>query len=71
VGYFKGILHGAILGAAAGMLLAPDAGQVTRSRLQQLMGEASRGKSTPPLPHPATSSSTQTTPSPVGTTGAA
>jgi gas vesicle protein len=40
MGYFKGLTHGALIGAALGLLYAPDAGVNTRRRVSRLLGQA-------------------------------
>ncbi len=40
MGYFRGLTHGAIIGAVVGLLYAPDSGQNIRRRVSQLLGQA-------------------------------
>jgi len=39
LGYFRGLRHGMLLGAAVALLYAPDAGTVTRRRLARWLGQ--------------------------------
>lgn len=38
MGYFRGLRHGVLLGAALALLYAPEAGAVTRRRLAEWLG---------------------------------
>jgi hypothetical protein len=40
VGYVRGVVHGALIGACLGLLYAPDAGVVTRQRVARWLQEA-------------------------------
>jgi hypothetical protein len=40
MGYFRGLTHGAIIGAAIGLLYAPEAGIDMRRRVSRLLGQA-------------------------------
>ncbi|HYS02998.1 MAG TPA: hypothetical protein VET82_11670 [Candidatus Eisenbacteria bacterium] len=40
VGYLRGVVHGALLGACLGLLYAPAAGVVTRKRVSHWLQEA-------------------------------
>ena len=53
MGYFRGLTHGAIVGAVLGILYAPESGTQTRRRVSRLLGQAEQmmaaeGGSTPP-----------------------
>lgn len=39
MGYFRGLTHGAIIGAVVGLLYAPDSGINTRRRVSRLLGQ--------------------------------
>ena len=39
MGYFRGLTHGAIIGAALGILYAPEAGVEMRRRVSRLLGQ--------------------------------
>jgi gas vesicle protein len=43
MGYFRGLRHGALIGAALALLYAPDAGVVTRRRLAGWLGQVQGG----------------------------
>ncbi|HEY9289626.1 MAG TPA: YtxH domain-containing protein [Candidatus Dormibacteraeota bacterium] len=40
MGYFRGLTHGAIVGAALGILYAPESGTEMRRRVSRLLGQA-------------------------------
>lgn len=40
MGYFRGLTHGAIIGAALGILYAPESGIAMRRRVSRLLGQA-------------------------------
>lgn len=40
MGYLRGVVHGALVGACLGLLYAPDAGAVTRKRVSRWLQEA-------------------------------
>ena len=40
MGYFRGLTHGAIVGAVLGLLYAPDSGVNIRRRVSRLLGQA-------------------------------
>jgi gas vesicle protein len=40
MGYFRGLTHGAIVGAVLGILYAPEAGPDMRRRVSRLLGQA-------------------------------
>ena len=40
MGYFRGLTHGAIIGAIVGLLYAPDSGVNNRRRVSRLLGQA-------------------------------
>ena len=40
MGYFRGLTHGAVIGAVLGLLYAPDSGQNIRRRVSRLLGQA-------------------------------
>jgi gas vesicle protein len=40
MGYFRGLTHGAIIGAALAILYAPEAGPDMRRRVSRLLGQA-------------------------------
>jgi gas vesicle protein len=40
VGYLRGVVHGALLGACLGLLYAPEAGVVARRRVTRWLQEA-------------------------------
>ncbi len=39
MGYLRGLVHGALVGAALGLMSAPEAGVVTRRRLALWLGQ--------------------------------
>ena len=40
MGYFRGLTHGAIVGAVLGILYAPESGPDMRRRVSRLLGQA-------------------------------
>ena len=40
MGYFRGLTHGAIVGAVLGILYAPESGIQMRRRVSRLLGQA-------------------------------
>ena len=40
MGYFRGLTHGAIVGAVLGILYAPESGTDMRRRVSRLLGQA-------------------------------
>lgn len=40
MGYFRGLTHGAIIGAVLGLLYAPDSGVNMRRQVSRLLGQA-------------------------------
>jgi len=40
MGYFRGLTHGAIVGAVLGLLYAPDSGVNIRRKVSRLLGQA-------------------------------
>jgi gas vesicle protein len=40
MGYFRGLTHGAIVGAVLGVLYAPESGIEMRRRVSRLLGQA-------------------------------
>ena len=40
MGYLRGVVHGALVGACLGLLYAPDAGATTRKRVARWLQEA-------------------------------
>jgi gas vesicle protein len=40
MGYFRGLTHGAIIGAVLGILYAPESGPDMRRRVSRLLGQA-------------------------------
>jgi hypothetical protein len=40
MGYFRGLTHGAIIGAVLGILYAPESGIEMRRRVSRLLGQA-------------------------------
>ena len=40
MGYFRGLTHGAVVGAVLALLYAPDSGINTRRRVSRLLGQA-------------------------------
>ena len=40
MGYLRGVVHGALIGACLGLLYAPEAGTVTRRRVSRWLQEA-------------------------------
>lgn len=40
MGYLRGLTHGAIVGAALGLLYAPESGVVMRRKVSRLLGQA-------------------------------
>lgn len=40
MGYVRGVVHGALVGACLGLLYAPEAGAVTRKRVTRWLQEA-------------------------------
>jgi hypothetical protein len=66
VGYVRGVVHGALIGACLGLLYAPEAGVVTRKRVARWLQEAegmlsggSRGDSRPAGTGPGVASRTR------------
>jgi hypothetical protein len=63
MGYFRGLTHGAIIGAAIGILYAPSAGTDFRRQLSRWLGESVPPPTTEPTagePMPATSARRRT-----------
>jgi gas vesicle protein len=46
MGYFRGLTHGAIIGAAIGILYAPSAGTDFRRQLSRWLGESAAAPAT-------------------------
>ncbi|MDQ6711346.1 MAG: YtxH domain-containing protein [Candidatus Dormibacteraeota bacterium] len=50
MGYLRGLSHGAIAGAAIGLLYAPESGLAMRRRVSRLLGQAEQALAETPAP---------------------
>ncbi len=50
MGYLRGVMHGAVLGAALGLLYAPQTGTRTRRELSRWLAQAQQMLGTAPEP---------------------